>query len=281
MSQLDRSSPAVFLSSFVEAFDGGHIDGLLGYYSADAVIDVGGGAVARGREQIRIALESFLAPGRRLKLKPRLIETVGDTALVMMNWAIEEPERVQRPAALQGRAIHVLGRTGPEDWRLRIDIPFSPEGAPVHVSAAGLDLPAGLEENLAAFLASFADAFDRNDVSRLAAHYAPNAVIDLGPGEEHRGQSAIRAVLYRFLTPIQPLRFRCRLATVAGDAALVLLDWDLAGRISGRGLQVLRLADGGMWRIQIDIPFSQTIPDRSPSKPGSDTSETGLGKGPG
>ena len=75
------STPEEMGAAFVERFNARDGGGLLALYSADAAFTFDGVAFARGTDQIKAALDGFLASPMKLKGKYESVVVAGDVAL--------------------------------------------------------------------------------------------------------------------------------------------------------------------------------------------------------
>lgn len=116
--------PEQFLASFTANFNSGDIDRVVGGYTADAVLNLGGGTVLRGPEQIRGALQNFLAPRLPIAVTPVSQTTTGDTSIVIFDWHVKGNAPDGSPVELGGRAIDVIRQGSDGIWRQYLDLPF-------------------------------------------------------------------------------------------------------------------------------------------------------------
>ena len=119
--------PENFLTSFNENFNSGELDRVAAGYTPDAVMNLGGGTLLRGPEQIRGALQNFLAT--KLPMTVSLISqtTTGDTSVVIFDWRIEGNGPDGNRVDLGGRAVDVLRKGADGVWRQLLDLPFGAE----------------------------------------------------------------------------------------------------------------------------------------------------------
>ncbi|NRQ39969.1 DUF4440 domain-containing protein [Nonomuraea sp. NN258] len=117
------------------------------------------------------------------------------------------------------------------------------------------DDPAQLPE---AFMA----AFNAGDAQRLEHLYATDGVLIPRPGHPVTGED--RAAANRHLLGFGlPIDARLRHAYVAGDTALLVVDWSIRGTsrdghpidLRGTATDVARRGQDGGWRYLIDNPF--------------------------
>lgn len=116
--------PKDFGAVFAANFNARDLDGLVGNYTADAVMDLGGGNVLVGRDQIRQALVNFLAPGLPIAISQRRVLVSGGTAYVSMDFAIEGNGPDGKSVKIGGTTVDVLRREADGVWRQCLDLPF-------------------------------------------------------------------------------------------------------------------------------------------------------------
>ncbi|MFJ9605176.1 YybH family protein [Kitasatospora sp. NPDC101176] len=110
--------------------------------------------------------------------------------------------------------------------------------------------------------AVFAAAFNTGDPAVLARVYAPGAVFAPAPGAAVTGPELHRASA-EFLALGLPISVRTRHTYVAGDTALLVVDWTIEGtaadgtavHLTGTATDVARRGPDGLWRYLIDNPF--------------------------
>jgi uncharacterized protein (TIGR02246 family) len=108
----------------------------------------------------------------------------------------------------------------------------------------------------------FSQYIAESQLDQLVALYAPDALFVPQPGVEHRGHAAIRGALSALLELSPQMEARVAEVHLAGDTALVVVDWTLQGTApdgsavsqNGRSADVLRRDNDGTWRVLIDHP---------------------------
>lgn len=112
------SSPEEMAAAFVQRFNDRDGAGLLALYAPDAVFTFDGSAFARGTDQIKAALEGFLASPMKLKGRYESVVSAGDTALCSLRWEMLDAEGWINQ---DGVSLEVLKRGGDGQWRFQID----------------------------------------------------------------------------------------------------------------------------------------------------------------
>ncbi|MFF4382717.1 YybH family protein [Kitasatospora sp. NPDC001547] len=115
--------------------------------------------------------------------------------------------------------------------------------------------------------AVFAAAFNSGDPALLAQVYEPGAVFVPTPGTTATGPELHRANA-DFLALGLPITVHPRHTYVAGDLALLIVDWQITGttpdgtpvHLTGTATDVARRDPTGHWRYVIDNPFGTAHP---------------------
>ncbi len=108
----------------------------------------------------------------------------------------------------------------------------------------------------------FAEAFNTFDLDILDRVYEDQAVLVNGPGNPLLGDER-RAALAELQALRVPIQVNPREVYEAGDLALLIVDWSIAGRgpdgaeimVTGTATDVARRGVDGLWRYAIDNPF--------------------------
>ncbi|GAA5186506.1 hypothetical protein GCM10023322_32890 [Rugosimonospora acidiphila] len=109
-------------------------------------------------------------------------------------------------------------------------------------------------------VASLIERFNSGKVSAMLALYEPEAVFVVKDGRTVTGHAEIAAQLEPDLKYGLPLEAKARHVFVAGDTALLVLDWSIDGtgpdgehvRLEGSASDVVRRGADGFWRYVID-----------------------------
>jgi ketosteroid isomerase-like protein len=110
----------------------------------------------------------------------------------------------------------------------------------------------------------FAHYFNEGDLDRLiAAYYADGAVLAASPGAAATGGS-LKTALKAYLDTGGKKTATTRHKLVAGDTALLVIDWVIAAKdatgkplhIFGTSTDVVRKGGDGVWRCIIDNPHN-------------------------
>lgn len=124
----------------------------------------------------------------------------------------------------------------------------------------------------------FAAAFNTGDADAIERVYEPGGVFVREPGSGVAGTER-RAANARMAALGLPIEVRPRHTYVAGDIALLIVDWSISGEtpdgavvdIAGTATDVARRGEDGVWRYVIDNPFgvAPVSPNDSPPAPPS------------
>jgi uncharacterized protein (TIGR02246 family) len=114
---------------FEDTFNAGDIDGLMQLYESDAALIAQPGSVAHGSEQIRAALQGFLALKGHITLDTKLVVTVGDLAYLANTWSLRGTGPDGDPVVLGATTAEVARRQADGTWRYVIDNAWGDQAA--------------------------------------------------------------------------------------------------------------------------------------------------------
>ena len=110
---------------FAEALSAGDLEALMSLYEAEAtLLAQPGEAPARGTENIRAALQAFLATEPMFTLQVRQIFEADDLALSFADWNLTGTGPDGEAIEMSGQTSDVLRRKPDGTWRFVIDNPF-------------------------------------------------------------------------------------------------------------------------------------------------------------
>ena len=118
---MPAATPEQIHRVFEDTFNAGDIDGLMELYEANAALIAEPGSVAYGSEQVRAALEGFLALKGRITLDTKLVFTVGELAYLSNTWSLSGTGPNGEPVALGATTAEVARRQADGSWRYVID----------------------------------------------------------------------------------------------------------------------------------------------------------------
>ncbi|QFU86250.1 DUF4440 domain-containing protein [Amycolatopsis sp. YIM 10] len=105
----------------------------------------------------------------------------------------------------------------------------------------------------------FANAFNSGDGDLVEQVYEPDALFVRRDGTTVSGAGRRRAN-DEFQRLGLPITVRPRRVEVAGDLALLIVDWTVGEDIGGTATDVARRGADGCWRYVIDNPFGVSVP---------------------
>ena len=120
--------PEAVIERFSELLAQGDLEAMMELYEPDAAFAPQPGETVTGRDQIRAALEGFLA------VKPRMDGTIekvleaGDTALVTNRWRLAGTAPDGTPVRMAATSADVLRRRPDGSWGIVIDDPWGAAG---------------------------------------------------------------------------------------------------------------------------------------------------------
>ncbi|WP_306334138.1 nuclear transport factor 2 family protein [Streptomyces sp. KL118A] len=133
---------------------------------------------------------------------------------------------------------------------MNVNMSDSTTGSPADRTASAL--PTRPEDVPAAFAARF----NSGDPRAVRELYEERAAFVPESGEAVHGGAEISAANAPFLALGLPISVRPRHVHVAGDVALLVVDWEIgAGEARSTATDVVRRGTDGFWRYVIDSPF--------------------------
>ena len=118
---MPATTPEQIHRLFEDMFNAGDIDGLMELYESDAALIAQPGSVDHGSEQVRAALQGFLALKGRITLDTKLVFTVGDLAYLSNTWSLNGTGPDGNSVVLGATTAEVARRQADGTWRYVID----------------------------------------------------------------------------------------------------------------------------------------------------------------
>lgn len=115
------SSPEQLHREFESAFNAGDMDRLLDLYEPDAALIPQPGALARGSEEIKPALQAFLDLRGTISLNTKTVVTVGDLAYLTNRWSLSGTTPDGEPLDMGAVTAEVARRQSDGNWLYVID----------------------------------------------------------------------------------------------------------------------------------------------------------------
>ena len=125
---MPATTPEQIHRSFEDRFNAGDIDGLMELYESNAALIAQPGSVAHGSEQVRAALQGFLALKGRITLETKLVFIVGDLAYLSNTWSLSGTGPDGEPVTLGATTAEVARRQADGTWRYVIDNALGDQG---------------------------------------------------------------------------------------------------------------------------------------------------------
>ncbi|MER5998672.1 DUF4440 domain-containing protein [Nonomuraea angiospora] len=119
LAERPEDVPAVF----ADRFNTGDPAAVAEVYESGAVFVPEPGSPLTG-PQAQAANARFMALGLPIMVRPRHVYTAGDTALLIVDWAIDGVDRDGQQVHIEGTATDVARRGRDGRWRYAIDNPF-------------------------------------------------------------------------------------------------------------------------------------------------------------
>lgn len=125
---MGEARPEAVIERFSELLAAGDIEAMMELYDPDAAFAPQPGETVTGHDEIRAALEGFLA------VKPRMDGTIekvleaGDTALVTNRWRLAGTAPDGTPVRMAATSADVLRRRADGSWGIVIDDPWGAAG---------------------------------------------------------------------------------------------------------------------------------------------------------
>ena len=118
---MPATAPEQIHQLFESAFNAADIDGLMELYESNAALIAQPGSVSHGSEEVRAALQGFLALKGRITLNTKLVVTVGDLAYLSNTWSLNGTGPDGNPVALGATTAEVARRQAGGTWCYVID----------------------------------------------------------------------------------------------------------------------------------------------------------------
>jgi uncharacterized protein (TIGR02246 family) len=126
---MPATSPEQIHRLFETAFNDSDLDSLMELYEPDAALVPQPGTVSRGTEEVREALQRYLALQGRITLDTKLVVTVGDLAYLANTWSLDGTGPDGQPLTLGATTAEVARRQPDGTWRYVIDNAWGDRGA--------------------------------------------------------------------------------------------------------------------------------------------------------
>jgi uncharacterized protein (TIGR02246 family) len=125
---MTQAGPEAVIEQFAELLAEGDLEGMLNLYEPDATFAPQPGQTVAGRDEIRAALESFLAVKPHMEGRIEKVLQAGDTALVANRWRLSGTAPDGSPVQMAATSADVLRRRPDGSWGIVIDDPWGAAG---------------------------------------------------------------------------------------------------------------------------------------------------------
>ena len=122
---MPATTPREVYQQFSVAFNAGDLERVMEFYEPDAALVAQPGEAMAGTEQVRAALEAFLALNGRVAFDVKDVTQAGDVALTVTSWSLTGGTGADgQPVTMGGVSSDVL-RCRAGAWRYAIDQPWA------------------------------------------------------------------------------------------------------------------------------------------------------------
>jgi ketosteroid isomerase-like protein len=115
------TKPEDVIPSLVERFNARNLDAMMELYSPEAVFVANDGRVITDRREFAALFQHDMNLGVPLKAHVRHIFVGGDTAQIVLDWAIDGTDADGKPVHVHGTASDIMRRGADGVWRYIID----------------------------------------------------------------------------------------------------------------------------------------------------------------
>ena len=123
-------APTSTVNQLIEAINHGDLDAAVALYEEDGVLVVQPGKIARGSEELRRALESFIAMKANLRSEAEQVIEYGDLALYLSRWNLSGTDPSGKAVTMGGQSTDILRRQRDGRWLIAVDNPWGPQALP-------------------------------------------------------------------------------------------------------------------------------------------------------
>jgi len=117
-------APTHTVHQLIEAINHGDLDAAVALYEKDAVLVAQPGRIARGSEELRHALEGFIAVKANLRSEAQQVIERGDLALYLSRWSLRGTDPSGKAVTMDGQSTDVLRRQNDGRWLIAVDNPW-------------------------------------------------------------------------------------------------------------------------------------------------------------
>jgi uncharacterized protein (TIGR02246 family) len=125
---MSQTRPEAVIERFSELLAEGDLEGMLELYEPDAAFAPQPDETVNGHDEIRAALEGFLAVRPHMEGSIEKVLEAGDTALVANRWKLSGTAPDGSPVSMSATSADVLRRRPDGSWGIVIDDPWGAGG---------------------------------------------------------------------------------------------------------------------------------------------------------
>ena len=118
------AGPEQTVEQVTSALNQGDLDAAVALYEENAVLVARPGQVARGRSQVRQALEGFVALRPTLSITAAQVTESGDIALYISRWSLRGTDPSGALVTMNGESTDILRRQSDGRWLIALDNPW-------------------------------------------------------------------------------------------------------------------------------------------------------------
>lgn len=118
------STPQELIENFIEALNDEDLEKTLSYYEQDAILIAQPGKTSKGKDEIRTALEEFLALKPKLTSHSNKIINTGNLALYCSKWNMVCNSPDGKPMEINGVSSDVFRQQPDGNWLVAVDNPW-------------------------------------------------------------------------------------------------------------------------------------------------------------
>ena len=118
------ADPQQTVEQLTAALNQGDLDAAVALYEDNAVLVAQPGQVARGRSQIRQALQGFVALRPTISSTATHVTESGDLALCMSRWSLHGTDPSGAPVTMGGESTDIVRRQADGRWLIALDNPW-------------------------------------------------------------------------------------------------------------------------------------------------------------
>jgi len=123
-------APTHTANQLIEAINHGDLDAAVALYEKDAVLVAQPGKTARGSEELRRALEGFIAMKASLRSEAQQVIECGNLALHLSRWSLRGTDPAGKAVTMGGQSTNILRRQSDGRWLIALDNPWGAEILP-------------------------------------------------------------------------------------------------------------------------------------------------------